>query len=41
MRRSTRLSPQHQAVPEFETTAQGCRIATSACAVPTGRGVCG
>src|SRR5207244_1442001 len=23
----TRLSPQHQAVPEFETTAQGCRVA--------------
>jgi hypothetical protein len=26
---ATRLSPRHQAVPEFETTAQGCRIATS------------
>jgi hypothetical protein len=25
----TRLSPRHQAVPEFETTAQGCRVATS------------
>ena len=24
----TRLSPRHQAVPEFETTAQGCRVAT-------------
>jgi hypothetical protein len=23
------VSPQRQAVPEFETTAQGCRIATS------------
>ena len=26
---ATRLSLQRQAVPEFETTAQGCRIATS------------
>ena len=25
----TRLSAQRQAVPEFETTAQGCRLATS------------
>jgi hypothetical protein len=25
----TRLPPQRQAVPEFETTAQGCRLATS------------
>ena len=25
----TRLSPRHQAVPEFETTAQGFRLATS------------
>ena len=25
----TRLSPRHQAMPEFETTAQGCRVATS------------
>ena len=25
----TRLSPERQAVPEFETTAQGCRLATS------------
>jgi hypothetical protein len=25
----TRLSPQRQAVPEFETTAQGSRVATS------------
>src|SRR5208337_234577 len=34
----TRLSPQHQAVPEFETTAQGCRVATSVGGVLTGRG---
>jgi hypothetical protein len=32
----TRLSPRHQAVPEFETTAQGCRIATSVGGVLTG-----
>jgi len=34
----TRLSPQRQAVPEFETTAQGSRIATSVGGVLTGRG---
>ncbi len=34
----TRLSPLHQAVPEFETTAQGCRIATSVGGLLTGRG---
>src|SRR5271155_64261 len=34
----TRLSPQRQAVPEFETTAQGCRIATSVGGVLSGRG---
>jgi len=34
----TRLAPRHQAVPEFETTAQGCRIATSVGGVQTGRG---
>ena len=34
----TRLSPQRQAVPEFETTAQGCRLATSVGGVLTGRG---
>ena len=34
----TRLSPQRQAVPEFETTAQGCRIASSVGGVLTGRG---
>jgi hypothetical protein len=34
----TRLSPRHQAVPELETTAQGCRIATSVGGVLTGRG---
>ncbi|MBV8419077.1 MAG: phage terminase large subunit [Hyphomicrobiales bacterium] len=35
---TTRLAPRHQAVPEFETTAQGCRIATSVGGVLTGRG---
>ena len=35
---ATRLSPQRQAVPEFETTAQGFRIATSVGGVLTGRG---
>jgi predicted phage terminase large subunit-like protein len=35
---TTRLSPQRQAVPEFETTAQGCRLATSVGGVLTGRG---
>ena len=34
----TRLSPQRQAAPEFETTAQGCRLATSVGGVLTGRG---
>src|SRR5439155_21455452 len=34
----TRLSPRHQAVPEFETTAQGSRLATSVGGVLTGRG---
>jgi hypothetical protein len=34
----TRLSPRHQAVPEFETTARGCRVATSVGGVLTGRG---
>ena len=34
----TRLAPRHQAVPEFETTALGCRIATSVGGVLTGRG---
>jgi hypothetical protein len=34
----TRLSAQRQAVPEFETTAQGCRLATSVGGVLTGRG---
>jgi len=33
-----RLSPQRQAVPEFETTAQGYRLATSVGGVLTGRG---
>jgi len=33
----TRLSPRHQAVPEFETTAKGCRVATSVGGL-TGRG---
>ena len=35
----TRLSPQRQAVPEFETTAQGCRIATSIGGVLTAHGL--
>jgi hypothetical protein len=35
----TRLSARHQAVPEFETTPQGCRIATSVGGVLTGQGV--
>ena len=35
---ATRLAPRHQAVPEFETTAQGSRVATSVGGVLTGRG---
>jgi hypothetical protein len=35
---SDRLSPQRQAVPEFDTTAQGCRPATSVGGVLTGCG---
>jgi hypothetical protein len=35
---ATRLSDQRQAVAEFETTAQGCRLATSVGGVLTGRG---
>jgi predicted phage terminase large subunit-like protein len=35
---TTRLSPERQAVPEFETMAQGCRLATSVGGVLTGRG---
>jgi hypothetical protein len=35
----TRLSPQRQAVPEFETTAQGCRLATSVGGVLTAHGL--
>jgi len=34
----TRLSLERQAVPEFETTAQGCRLATSVGRVLTGWG---
>ncbi|HEX3413773.1 MAG TPA: terminase, partial [Stellaceae bacterium] len=34
----TRLSPQRAAAPEFDTTAQGCRLATSVGGVLTGRG---
>src|SRR5207244_6319687 len=34
----TRLAPRHQAVREFETTAQGSRVATSVGGVLTGRG---
>ena len=33
-----RLSPQRAAMPEFDTTAQGCRLATSVGGVLTGRG---
>jgi predicted phage terminase large subunit-like protein len=35
---ATRLSAQRQAMSEFETTAQGCRLATSVGGVLTGRG---
>src|SRR5262249_14889333 len=35
---ATRLAPKHQAVPEFETTAQGSRVATSVGGVLTGPG---
>jgi len=35
---ATRLSPQRAAMPEFDTTAPGCRLATSVGAVLTGRG---
>ena len=35
---ATRLSAQRQAMAEFETTAQGCRLATSVGGVLTGRG---
>ncbi len=34
----TRLSPQRAAMPEFDTTAEGCRLATSVGGVLTGRG---
>ena len=34
---TTRLSAQRQAVSEFETTAPGCRLATSVGGVLTGR----
>jgi len=33
-----RLSAQRQAITEFETTAQGCRLATAVGGVLTGRG---
>jgi hypothetical protein len=36
---ATRLSPQCAAMPEFDTTAQGCRLATSVGSVLTGRGL--
>jgi hypothetical protein len=36
---ATRLSPQRAAMPEFDTTAQGCRLATSVGGVLTGRGL--
>ena len=35
---ATRLSAHRQAMSEFETTAQGCRLATSVGGVLTGRG---
>jgi hypothetical protein len=35
----TRLSPERQAVPEFETTEQGCRLATSVGGVLTAHGL--
>ena len=35
---ANRLSAQRQAVSEFDTTAQGCRLATSVGGVLTGRG---
>ena len=35
---ATRLSPQRQAMSEFEATAQGCWLATSLGGVLTGRG---
>src|SRR5215813_7585264 len=35
---ATRLSPQRAAMSEFDTTAQGCRLATSVGGVLTGRG---
>jgi hypothetical protein len=34
----TRMSPQRAAMPEFDTTAQACRLATSVGGVLTGRG---
>jgi hypothetical protein len=34
----TRLSPQRAAMPEFDTTAQGCRLATSVGGVLAERG---
>jgi hypothetical protein len=36
---ATRLSPQRQAMSEFETTAQGCRLATSVGGVLTAHGL--
>jgi predicted phage terminase large subunit-like protein len=35
---ATRLAPSRQAMAEFETTTQGCRLATSVGGVVTGRG---
>jgi hypothetical protein len=32
------MSPQRAAIPEFDTTAQGCRLTTSVGGVLTGRG---
>ena len=41
MRAASEPRLQRQAVPEFETTAQGCRIASSVGGVLTGRGAAG
>jgi hypothetical protein len=35
---ATRLAPRHQAVSEFETTRQGCRLVTSVGGVLTAHG---
>jgi hypothetical protein len=35
---ATHLSMQHATTPEFDTTAQGCHLATAVCGVLTGCG---